>query len=280
MERSDYDFNLTVPVPESRARLIETATRDEIIAASREKYATPRSEVEAALSVSIISPVTPAPVSRETAAPTAPPATSGITSAPIQPTSPVPIAVSEEHQVEPMVPPLRALGKGGQEHKRLQQMVKLWAHGMGYRATIEEPLATGGQVDVSLRKPQRTIACEISVTTPSANEVDNVRKCIVAGYDFIAVLSSDIKRIGALERAIALALAKSEQSKVRFFSTPDALFSFIEELDAKDANREETVRGYRVKVKHQVVDKTSKADRTKILAKIIGDSLARKKTNP
>ena len=73
-------------------------------------------------------------------------------------------------------------------------------------------------------------------------------------------------------------LTKSEQAKVRFFSTSDALFTFIEELDAKDANREETVRGYRVKVSHQIVDKTSKEDRAKMLAKIVADSQKRQKS--
>ena len=155
-------------------------------------------------------------------------------------------------------------------------MVKLWAQGMGYRATIEEQLAAGGQVDVALKKPQRAIACEISITTPNANEVENVRKSITAGYDFVVIVSPDAKRIPGLERAIIPALSKTDHAKVRFFSTPDALFAFIEELDAKDANREETLHGYRVKVSHQVIDKTSKADRTKMLAKIVADSLKRR----
>jgi hypothetical protein len=158
-------------------------------------------------------------------------------------------------------------------------MVKLWAQGMGYHAVIEEPLPAGGQVDVALKKPRRAIACEISITNTTANEVENVRKCIAAGYDFVTVASPDAKRIGKLERAILPMLSKPEQAKVRFFSTPDAFFSFIEELDAKNADHVETVRGYKVNVSHQVVDKMTKADRTKMLAKIIGDSMKRQKTD-
>jgi hypothetical protein len=281
VERSDYDFNLAVPLPESRPHLVETATREEIIASSRSKYATLRAEVESNLSVSIISTEPPTPVPSPPApALVAQPLTKVIVTSPISPVTVQTTPLPKEQPRKSVSPESRVLGKGGQEHKRLQLMVKQWAQGMGYRATIEEQLAAGGQVDVSLKKSKRTIACEISITTPNANEADNVRKCIDAGYDFIMIISPDAKRVAELELAIVPTLAKCEQAKVRFFSTPDALFTFVEDLDARDGNREETVRGYRVKVKHQVVDKTSKADRTKILAKIIGDSMARKKTNP
>lgn len=74
-------------------------------------------------------------------------------------------------------------------------MVKQWAQGMAYRATIEEQLAGGGQVDLSLHKPQRMIACKISITTLNIKEIENVRKCIAAGYGFVAILSPDSKRI-------------------------------------------------------------------------------------
>jgi hypothetical protein len=43
------------------------------------------------------------------------------------------------------------------------------------------------------------------------------------------------------------------------------------ELNVKDANREETVRGYRVKVSHQVIDNTSKADRMKSRGRVVKD---------
>ncbi len=279
VERSDHDFNLTVPLPEARAKTIETATRDEVIGVSRQKYALARTEVESLLAAAIVSvpPVTPAPLPTPPAAPVPPPLA---TLAPASIPEPVtPVAPISEEPSKPIARPIaRPLGKGGHEHKRLQQMIKLWAQGMGYRAIIEEHLSAGGQIDVALKKAQRTIACEISITTPNANEIENVRKCIAAGYDFVALISPDAKRIAGLERAILPTLAAGEREKVRFFSTPDALFSFIEEFDAKDANREETVRGYRVKMSHQVVDKASKEDRTKMLAKIVAESLKRTKT--
>jgi hypothetical protein len=52
----------------------------------------------------------------------------------------------------------------------MQQFIKRWAEGMGYRATIEKPLDNGCSVDVALEKENVSIACEISVTTTSAHE--------------------------------------------------------------------------------------------------------------
>ena len=44
--------------------------------------------------------------------------------------------------------------------------MKRWAEAKGYRATVEEPLSSGGKVDVALRREGHSLACEISVTTP------------------------------------------------------------------------------------------------------------------
>jgi Type IV secretion-system coupling protein DNA-binding domain len=279
VERSDYDFNLSIPPADFEFSTGARARREEVIAASRAKYATPRDEVETLLagptekkpqrpSVSEQSTQRPVPVAETNEA-----APASVIAPPISAPDFAPAQAVEPHAIAP-----RPLGKGGEQHKRLQLLIKQWAQGMGYRSTIEEPLTSGGLVDVSLRKPQRTIACEISITTSTANEAENVRKCIDAGYNFVAMLSPDPKRLATLKDAILPALEQSAQAKVRFFSSPDTLFTFIEELDAKDATRHQTVRGYRVKVTHQVVNKASKAERSETIAKIVADVL--KRTRP
>lgn len=281
VERSDNDFNFAVPLPQSRTHLIEIAPREQVIAGSRARYAMPRPEVEAMLAAS-----TPPAPKVETSPAHAQPSGTTVAQQPVVPPPPPTVTVTtetpapaatESQPVERRAP--RPLGKGGEQHKRLQLMVKQWAQGMGYRATIEEKLASGGQVDVSLHKPQRMIACEISITTPNVNEIENVRKCIEAGYHFVTIISPDPKRVAGLERAISSKFAKIDQSKLRFFATPEDLFMFIEELDAKDVNREETVHGYKVRVRHQVVDKTSKAEKNQMLAKIVANVLKRKRTS-
>src|SRR5207245_1538421 len=49
VERSDSDFNLSVPLPEEPTEANAQQRRQEVITASRQKYATPRADVEAML---------------------------------------------------------------------------------------------------------------------------------------------------------------------------------------------------------------------------------------
>src|SRR5205807_7360973 len=58
------------------------------------------------------------------------------------------------------------LGKGGRQHKYLQEMVKRLAEDKGFMATIERPVLGGkGSVDVALERNGTKIACEISIST-------------------------------------------------------------------------------------------------------------------
>src|SRR2546428_680065 len=49
VERSDYDFNLSIPLPDEPDAEQATQRREHVITASRKKYGTPRAEVEAML---------------------------------------------------------------------------------------------------------------------------------------------------------------------------------------------------------------------------------------
>ena len=274
VERSDFDFNLRAPSPGEFRSNSALAPPDEVIAASRTKYAALRSDMEKNFHP-------PAKAGGETLQskpepPTAVQATPEPTKIVAQPA----VAVAEsqapslEIAAQPEIP--KTLGKGGQQHTYLQQLIKQWAQGMGYMAVIEEPLPGGGQIDIALKKRERLIACEISITTPAAYEIGNIKKSLAAGYGLVAMVSPDQKRVAGLEKIIVSKLAPDEIAKV-LFVTPDMLFALIEELEAKDATHEQTVRGYRVKVSHQVVDQTTKADRLKMLAKVVAESLKRTK---
>jgi hypothetical protein len=54
IERSDFDFNLSVSLPEELDAAEGAQMRGRVIATSREKYATPRTEVEAILRESLV----------------------------------------------------------------------------------------------------------------------------------------------------------------------------------------------------------------------------------
>ncbi len=167
-------------------------------------------------------------------------------------------------------------GGGGKQHKYLAQLVKQLAEERGFKASIEEPILEGeGRVDVSLSREGRKIAVEISVTTGRDWELQNVEKCISAGYMEVLVVSTNARHLKSLARFIPENLDEAERSKVRFCSPED----FIEYLDqstsTKSAPTESTVRGYKVKVTRQALSPADVAERRSAVAQVIARSLGR-----
>jgi hypothetical protein len=160
------------------------------------------------------------------------------------------------------------LGRGGREHKYLQHLVKRLAEDRGYRAVIEQPILAGaGSVDVSLEKGERRIACEISVTTETEHEIDNIQKCLAGGYETVVAISSDLKVVRRLKERAAAVLAPETSVRVRFPQPEDLV---LDELAAGEASGESTVRGYRVKRRYQPVS-PEEAEMTKqAVAQVLG----------
>jgi excisionase family DNA binding protein len=87
-------------------------------------------------------------------------------------------------------------GKGGDLHKHLQKMVKEQAELFNWQAVIEEGIEGSKEsVDVGLTKGDLKVAVEISVTTDVEDEIHNIQKCLMAGYDnTICVISNEKTR--------------------------------------------------------------------------------------
>jgi len=167
-------------------------------------------------------------------------------------------------------------GGGGKQHKYLAQLVKQLAEERAFKASIEEPILEGaGRVDVHLSRDTRKIAVEISVTTGKDWELQNVEKCLAAGYEEILVVSTNARHLKSLARFIPENLDEAVRGKVQFFSTED----FIEYLDqgtsATPSTSESTVRGYKVKVTRQALSHADIAERRSAVAQVIARSLAR-----
>jgi predicted DNA-binding transcriptional regulator AlpA len=219
MERSEYDFNLkTMPLPVVTEESAEER-RAQVVTQSRERYAVPKAAAASAIFQE------PAPTVAEYPSPPKRHTTKTVTV----------FQASESPQSTPtltasVVSPLP--GRGGQQHKYLQELIKRWAENRGYTVTVEKPILGGlGLVDVALEKSGRAIACEISVTTDTEHEVGNVQKCLAGGFEQVIVVSSDKKALSKIHGAAAEALPKEQLKKIRFMA-PEELFSYIESLDA------------------------------------------------
>ncbi len=292
-ERSDADFNFRtsplVKVDES----VVGPIRDRIVAHSRETYATPREAVEQHLRRAIERrdaeepPVSEKPQSKPKPSKAEPPSTP-----PPQPPEP-PEPIVESNEAEPEAPPeptpvkprkprpdllpegAGLPGKGGPQHKYLQQLIKQWGDGMGFRSEIEKSILAGeGSVDVSLEKPGRAIACLISVTTGGEWELNSVRKCLTAGYGHIVIVSPDGKHLAKLEKSITSELTESQLAQVHFLP-PEDCFAFIQELEVKELQSEKTVRGYKVKTSFTPLNLADGQTQRQAIAKVVAGAIHR-----
>lgn len=268
VERSDFDFNLTVPWPAESDPDIAQARREEVSTASRSRYATPRAEIEAALRKQFESETAAPPAKakpeplavseKEVGSPVAPPPlnTDSLITDPLPspPPAPLPDRTAEVPKVAMAEPKAPAdLGRGGEQHKAIQKRLKEAAGKLGYHVTTEKPvLDRAGSVDLALEHPRRSIAVEITVTTTIDHEVGNVSKCLKAGFPTVAVVSSSETKLRQMQAAVSGALGPELSARVGYF-LPDAFLDHLEQLAKEDVAAvvpqlaERVNRGYKVK---------------------------------
>lgn len=237
VERSDFDFNLRTELlpalaSDEAARRRE-ATRD----VSRASYATPRAEVEALLEATrgeVEAPTHRAELRAKTRAarprdevePLEPPQGEGKPQSIADargsrnPTSSDPEApatqLRSDHNLR---------GRGGVQHKYLQDFVRKLGEDRGFTVQVEQAvLGTRGHVDVAVILGDLKIGCEISVTNTPAHEAENLSKCLASGFDYAVLLSSDEKTLARVQRQL-----EEEGSDTRFrFCTPNQLCGFLD----------------------------------------------------
>ena len=123
---------------------------------------------------------------------------------------------------------------------------------------------------------QPHFACEISVTTSVEHEIGNLQKCLAVGFEHVVLVSSEKKVLSSAKAAASAQLEAEQAKRLKFFS-PEEFFSFLEEEDATAAGKEQTVRGYKVKVKYKAVNETEKKARKKVIAETVLQALRKMK---
>ena len=71
-------------------------------------------------------------------------------------------------------------------------------------------------------------------------------------------------------------MSEKEFARAQFLTIED-FFSFLDDLDAKAASKEQTVRGYKVRVKCKAVDEKEKKARKKVIAETVLQALRKMK---
>jgi type IV secretion system coupling TraD/TrwB family protein len=258
IDNAQGDCNLKTHLLPAVAVEVATERREAITARSRERYAVRREEPPRRESApEVRAAPAPEPEPRRPAPATVPPA---------------PLPPIRERRPSPAAP--APLGRGGPEHQYLQELVKRWAEAKGYRAMVEEPLPSGGKVDVALRREGHTLACEISVTTGAEHETGNVEKCLAAGFDEVVLLSLHRGTLGKVREAVEVKVPERDRARLHFMS-PEEFFTF---LDAPEPEaKETTVGGYKVKVKYRPAEGEAATRKSKAVSEILLKSLKKMK---
>jgi hypothetical protein len=278
--RGDWDFNLSVPPLEPADETDVEERRQEVIAASREKYATPRAEVEAALRAAIeietprAEPEAPAP--KPTPKPSVPdkPVVPPEPVTKLPPVSPPPVAPTPSLKPAPVA---AELGKGGEQHRAIQLRVKDAAERMGFRVFVEKPLPdSAGSVDLVIERGSFSLACEVTVTNTLDYEIGNIRKCLKAGFAQVAVIGVKEEKLAKLAAAVAHSLGADAAARVEFF-LPDALLARLQALPpeppAPDGPVTKTVRGYKVRTQAEELAPEENKAREDAMIRLIAESL-------
>jgi len=286
VERTNFDFNLSVPMPDLPSDEEMAARQQEVVAASRATYGTPRAQVEAMLrqawEVETQKPATvklkplpdepmPSPLSVKPIAPLPPPAPKAL-----EPKAEAPKETDSEKKI---IEPPRDLGRGGAQHKAIQQRIKKAAEELGFRSVIEKLLQDNpGSVDLLLERENQTIACEISFTTTVDHEVGNVSKCLKAGFSMVVVICLDEERLKKIEKAVSGSLGPEVAGRVQYFK-PDPFIEYLKQLKAPTPVPMETRSGG-YKIRRSTPDRSAQERRQKedIANRIIADAMRKKKT--
>lgn len=266
VERADFDFNLDTQPMVAPDRDQAVVKRERVVNVSRERFATPRTDVERVLEVAAGGPERPFAGSDHVTAKPAETRAPAITAQ--RPSRSVDFATPPRVGVERSTP-----GRGGRQHKYLQELLKRWADARGWGASIEETVLDGlGIVDVVLQKGERRIACEIAVTTPVDHEIANLQKCLAAGFESVIVLSPEAKTVKAIERRARREIPEQSLQDVHFLTPEDAL-QFLDSVDSSTAETTSSIRGFRVKVRHR--PSTAMGGKRQAVAKIVAKGLNR-----
>ncbi len=261
IDRPENDFNLSTTllsdIEESQGFKIKT----DIIDLSRNRYGTPKGEVENILQ-ELIKDFKVSEKEEPSELPIFPIINNNTTS---------------ENQETQIYTPNTVERKNESQHRYLQSLIKRMAESRGYRVFTEESTFDGkGRVDVSLERNGNRIACEVCVTTSQEWELHNIQKCLADGYNKVVSISNNKKVLDNIQRQASQNLNPDQQQRVLFFE-PEAFFLYLDSEISKESVTETKMKGYRVKVEYDPVsDLESKSKQEQIL-KTISSSFRKRK---
>jgi excisionase family DNA binding protein len=145
-------------------------------------------------------------------------------------------------------------GKGGEFHKHLQLMIKEQAELFGWKATVEERVPRSLEsVDVGLTKDDVRVAVEISSTSRPDQEIQNIRKCLDAGYDYVISVCDHEKSLQTIKKEARKSFTAREKERIRIYS-PDKVKDFLSGIDSTRIVSEKGIVSGQISKEKQLLD--------------------------
>jgi len=224
LERSDFDFHLSIPFSATADEAAAAKRRQEVITASREKYGTLRAEIEAALRGAMEEPPAkkrdkandpseiPPPAVRPAPSPAAPSVTEP---APVPKPSEL-ASIQADDQAGAQAG--QDNGIGGNQHNLIRKRIEAAARKLGFTADREWKIANGKKIDLGLELHDQFIGCEIAITSTVDHEVgNNVAKCLKAGCNHVAVIATSEARLAKIQQGVKACFDASEANRVGYY---------------------------------------------------------------
>ena len=153
--------------------------------------------------------------------------------------------VAEAEQEEPTTP-FDLEGRGGTQHREIQQMIKDIGHDLGFGASIEAACQNGdGAIDVLLAGEHNSFAIEVSVTTGPTHELANIQKCLAEPIDQIICVSPDDPHRLEIQNLCIERLPQTQLPRVKFLN-PNSVAEYLAQYDERETT---LMRGYEVLTK-------------------------------
>ena len=211
--RGDFDFNLSVPFPEAVDETAAAQRREEVIAASRKKYA--RAKPDATTTREIAPPKSdrPSPAKPIAETPKAAEVPKVIVPPPVVHKEPSIVdKVSEVQKVS------EAPIQEERQHEVFKKEITAEAESLDYTVVPEKDIPQHGRPDLVLTRGELSIACEISDTTTPVTEADHIRLRLKAGFQHVAVLSTNRRKLSLIKTVYLEQCGDAEISKVGFYT--------------------------------------------------------------
>ena len=249
-------IKLSVPLGRMESMpTIDPLDYETLIARNRERYALPSSEIKDADTVRpepVVIDIPPDETATEKPEPTAPSEPS-----PVTPTRTLPIQQ----------------GRGGAQHKDMQQAIRTVGHRLGYLADIEDEVFDSEnrarQIDVALRKDGILIACEISITTKPEHEVENIARCFDAGVHHVFVIAPDPKHRLNIETLAKAELPNEQFNYVSVVLSSEEVAIHLAEIETHPHQEETVMRGYKVVTTFDQPDEEERQRRREAFARAV-----------